>query len=106
MEDLASANWILEQTKRQFQVFNISFNPKDNEPVQKTKNFKSSSTARKRKRPRESLAVLIYQAMRHHRRKLTVSEISDYICDKYAYYKVRKHWTVGQLYFFGCLEII
>lgn len=98
MEELASVSWFLEQAKRQFQVLDIANIDRVEQKLPERKkrllNPKTSNGA-KRKRPRESLAVLIYQAMRHHQRKLTVAEISDFISDKYTYYKLRKHWTVS-----------
>jgi hypothetical protein len=94
MEEL-SPNWFLEQIKL-FNIDNVENNSPDNEPKKKRVNSKSTMNGNaKRKRPRESLAVLIYQAMQYYRRKLTVAEISDFISEKYVYYRVRKHWTVS-----------
>jgi hypothetical protein len=93
MEELASVNWLLEQTKRQFQEFNMSKFDQERADI-----TNSSNKSAKRKRPRESLAVLIYQAMQFHRDKLTVASIANFICDKHAYYRTRKHWTVSRVF--------
>jgi hypothetical protein len=97
MEELTSLTWLLEHTKRQFQAFGVvqPFNEGKRQKQCRNKKRTLPANIYKGKRPRESLAVLIYQAMCHYRRKLTVAEIADYIADKYSYYKVRKQWTVS-----------
>lgn len=97
MEELPSLNWLIEQKFQIFDVANFDYKRAEGKPQKKSQQNFNKNGKVTRKRPRESLAVLIYQAMQFHKRKLTVAEISNYICNKYDYYRMRKHWTVSYL---------